>query len=111
MTEWGEQRYLPHAEQTLLGRCAVELHAETRRGRRKQETIFPHRLNREYVCDHRAGFARLLLNTKIGAGEVEVQAGCAGNHAFLASQAGLHQRGDLQLVADVVWIADDLAAQ
>ncbi len=67
---------LGHTEGMGLGGFPVKLNAEPGRGRGQQVAVLPGRLDRNHIGEDGAGPARLLLDRKVGAGEIQMQTGC-----------------------------------
>ncbi len=70
-----EVRKFRHPEGTTIRRLPIELHAQSRVLGRQQVPILPLGLHGDDVGQERSWPVRLLLNTEVGAREVQVQAG------------------------------------
>jgi hypothetical protein len=68
-------RELRHPEWTTLRRFPIELHAQSWSHGRQQVPVFPLGLLRDDVGQDRSRPIGLLLDTEVGAREVQVQAG------------------------------------
>src|SRR5579884_1182424 len=72
---------LAHLERMPSCCFAIKLDAKARAGRRKQVAVLPLWLDRHDVGQHGAGAARLFLDSKVAARQVQLQARSAGDRS------------------------------